>query len=161
RAPAVVEVQTVEGISIGRSAPTIPFATILGGRTGRPTELTPPGLCTSDITPDETCATGKLHFRVTECHKLIITVEGIAQSPGDFTILLDPLQEQPRTQTLLVNGVVTSYLAYGGEPDDENPHADFSIELSKGQHIGILLGSPDFTTEVKLLDENGILVASN
>jgi hypothetical protein len=159
-APAVVELQA-EGKTLGRSAPTQPFATVLGGRSGRPVELKPTGLCTSDVAPEDTCAVGKLHFRVTQSQKLTISVQGLAGSPGDFRILVDRLQEPTETRTLPTDGIVTSYLAFGGKPAVESPQAEFAMQLSKGQRIGVLLGSPDFTTAVEVLDATGKLVASN
>jgi hypothetical protein len=159
-APAVIELQA-DGKILGRSAPTQPFAVVLGGRSGRPVELMPTGLCSSDVAPEDTCAVGKLHFRITQSEKLTISVEGLAESPGDFQILVDPLQEAVETRTLATGGIVTSYLAFAGKPAVESPQAEFAMQLSKGQRIGILLGSPDFTTALEVLDATGKLVASN
>jgi len=158
--PAVVTVQTEDGQLIGRSAPTAPLATVLSGR-GRPVERKPPGLCTSDVAPEEACAGEKVHFRITQLQKLVISVEGLPQSPGDFTVLLDPLKDQPETHSLPVKTTITAYLAFGSESAGKGPQAEFALELSKGQRVGILGASPDFTTVLELFDQKGNLVASN
>jgi hypothetical protein len=158
--PAVVEIQA-DGKTLGQSAPTQPFATVLGGRSGRPVEVKPPGLCSSDVAPEDSCAVGKLHFRVTQPQKLTIRVQGLAESPGDFRILIDPLQEPTEARSLQTDGIVTSYLAFGDKPVVESPQAEFEMRVSEGQRIGVLLGSPDFTTSIDVLDATGKLVASN
>lgn len=159
-APAVVELQ-LDGKTLGHSTPTQPFATVLGGRSGRPIEVTPPGLCSSDVAPEDTCAVEKLHFRLTQAQKLTISVHGATESPGDFRILVDPLQELPQARSLPTDGIVTSYLAFGDKPIVASPQAEFEMQVSKGQRIGVLLGSPDFTTSLEVLDATGKLIASN
>jgi hypothetical protein len=159
-APAILEVR-VNGRAIGRSAPTQPFATILGGRSGEPLDLAPAGLCTSDVAPEEgRCAVEKLHFRLTQTETISIQVFGRPQSPGNFRILVDPLQESPEDSTLGIEGIRTAYLAFGDEARVDSPKSDYVVQLSKGQRIGVLLGSPDFTTAVEVRDSAGNLVAS-
>jgi hypothetical protein len=158
--PAVLEIKA-QGRLIGRSAPTRSFTTVLSAQTGKPIDLLPTGLCSSDVAIDGDCALEKIHFRVALAQTISIEVDGIAQSPGDFTILVDSLQEAPPAPTLSADRIITSYLAFDGEEGANSLQAEFAVKLGKGQRFGILLGSPDFTTALEVRDSNGKLVANS
>jgi hypothetical protein len=158
--PAVLELKT-QGRLVGRAGPTQPFTTVLSSRTGEPIDLHPMGLCSSDVAAAGECAIEKIHFHVAQTATILIEVNGIPQSPGVFTILVDPLQEPPAAHTLNTDRIVTSYLAFDINESVDSAQAEFTVELEKGKRFGILLGSPDFTTALEVHNSTGKLVASS
>jgi hypothetical protein len=65
-------------------------------------------------------------------------------------------------QDLQVNAILNAYLASGGDTTAKSgPTDEYHLELRKGQRIGILVGSPDFTSVIDARMSDGTVVAEN
>lgn len=160
---AVLQV-TVDGLAIGLTSPTQPFATVMrivNDQLQGTTDLLPTGLCSSDVVADGTCAGQKFHFRLTHESAVSIKVTGRPKSVAAFKLLLDPIQTPPVAEELQVNAVFNAYLVFEGDTAKSAPVAEYRLRVPKGQRIGILVGSPDFTSVVEARTSDGVLVAEN
>ena len=65
-------------------------------------------------------------------------------------------------EDLQVNAVFNAYLASGGGTTPNSvPTGEYHLHLTKGQRIGILVGSPDFTSVIDARTQDGTVVAEN
>lgn len=162
-APAVLQV-IANGVVVGSAARTQPFAIVMrivNGQLRGTTDLPPTGLCSSDVSADGDCAGQKLHFRLSRQSVVVAKVSGHPAAAAAFQILLDPLQTAPVAEALQPDGVFNAYLAFDAGAAPTAPLAQYSLHVSRGQRVGILVGSPDFTSTVEVRNASGGLVGEN
>jgi hypothetical protein len=162
-APAVLQV-SVDGVLVGSAAHFQPFATVMrlvNGQLKGTVDLAPTGLCSSDVAGDGDCAGQKLHFRLMRQSVVSVKVTGRPAKAASFQLLLDPLQTAPVPVELSVNNVFNAYLAFGESAPTAPPLASYRLRMAAGQRVGILIGSPDFTSTVEARSLSGTLIAAN
>ena len=162
-APAVLQVIS-GGTVMATSGPTRPFTTIMkivNGRLQKTLDLAPTGLCTSDITLAGDCALEKLHFELTKAATVSVKISGKPQSVAAFKLFFDPLQKPPSPETIAIGTLSTNYLSYTDNSSHEPPAASFKLPVTRGQRVGVLFGSPDFSGTLEVRNSSGNLVASN
>lgn len=160
---SVLQVST-DGAVIAQSSHAQPFATLMrvvNGQFQGTTDLPPTGLCSSDVSPDGACAGQKLHFRLSREALVSIKVTGKPKGISTFKLLLDPLQTAPVPDALQANAVFNAYLAFNDGPTQSEPTAAYQLRVVKGQTIGILVGSPDFTSVLDARGPDGKLAVEN